>query len=321
MRAHFSAVGQSVYNRAWSPVMNKIVKQLKRKGYAITKDENLQWWRQPDDVKIDTDIGSDVIFYANRTNDKYTRPGICVGLQGPEAGYFSMDSIGVWPCLDITYEDRYKPVDSSFYFDEYITSLKENKTNHYHNRYLNPGKDSPVTEVPDDHVLLLLSHSNDKWISNQVWRVWQLARQAKENGYNVVIKVDPELTCTKEGLVDGAKMDKLQSWINDLKDYATILTGLESLHDILKKTRVCVTDENNIHLEPFMYKVPVLTHGNPPYRHHVKTIVHNWEYLEAIENLDWFDHQKQYNWLQWYVRNYLCEHDDTVYNRLSELGI
>ena len=320
MRAHFSAVGQPVYNRAWSPVMNKLVSQLQKRNYTITKDDDLMWWRQPNDITSDIDTGADVIIYANRTNDKYNRRGLCVGLQGPEPGYFSLDSIGVWPCLETTYNDKYMPVEPSFYFNEMVSLLIEGKVNHYHNNYLNPGKNSPEVNVPEDHILFILGKSQDNWQTNRSNRIWQLARQSKEHGYNVVIKIDPELTCTHEGLPDGTKLDKLQNFIHDLEPYATILTGLESLHDILKNTRVCVLDENNINLEPFMYNVPILTHGNPPYRNHVKTIVHNWEYLESLENMDWFDKERQYNWFQWYVTQHLCENEKDIDRRLDELG-
>ena len=95
----------------------------------------------------------------------------------------------------------------------------------------------------------------------------------------------------------------------------------ESLHDILPKTKVCIMDDSVYNLEPFMYDVPIITHMAPPYRHSVKQIYHEHELIPAINDLSWFDVEKQRSWFNWYVTSYLCNDESSIRRRLEDFQV
>ena len=68
-----------------------------------------------------------------------------------------------------------------------------------------------------------------------------------------------------------------------------------------------------------MYDVPVITLGAPPYRHWVKQIYHPHEIIDAVENLSWFNEDRQRDWFSWFVNDYLCSDVESVSRRLDAL--
>ena len=107
MICHFSAYKRTTYNRTWAPIMNSIAKDMARRGYTLTKDPQLMWWREPDSLNITTGTveESDIVIYTDFTKDHFQKPGLYVGLSGPEPGSFTIDNVGVWPHLEQTYID------------------------------------------------------------------------------------------------------------------------------------------------------------------------------------------------------------------------
>ena len=328
MIVHFSALRRFQYNRAWAPVMNIIAKEFRNRGYTIQRDSALLWWREPDNVHVGNSDNADVIIYTDKTQDS-NRPGLYVGLQGPEPGYFSIDRVGVWPHLEQTYTipEDLSVMEANFYFSEAVGLWKDAKISHYNNPKLNLGKDSPIVEVPDNHVLLIWTAMENEWSPG--WnRQRVIFKKLLEEDVPVVVKYDPQFMLKSDGTIDPNKMDRHKDWIDFVEGDAVVLTGLESLHDILPKSKCVVMDEHVINLEPFMYNKPILCTGNPPYRHFVKQIHHAHQLMPAINDLSWFHTDIQWSdtqfptswdWFQWYVSKYLCSDVESVSRRLDKL--
>ena len=328
MIVHFSALRRFQYNRAWAPVMNIIAKEFRNRGYTIQRDSALLWWREPDNVHVGNNDNADVIIYTDKTQDN-NLPGLYVGLQGPEPGYFSIDRVGVWPHLEQTYTipEDLSVMEANFHFSEAVGLWKDAKISHYNNSKLNLGINSPPVEVPDNHVLLIWTAMENEWSPG--WnRQRVIFKKLLEADLPVVVKYDPQFMLKSDGTIDPNKMDRHKEWIDYVEGDAVVLTGLESLHDILPKSRCVVMDEHVINLEPFMYNKPILCTGNPPYRHYAKQIHHAHQLIPAIKDLSWFHTDRQwsdtqtpttYDWFQWYVSKYLCNDVESVSRRLDEL--
>lgn len=327
MIAHFSSLRKTQYNRAWAPSMNLIVKALQDRGYTITKDATLMWWREPDGVKVDNSAHADIVFYTDFTHDSFQPKGLYVGLQGPEPGYFSIDTVGVWPNLEQTYMRKFplakdvKEQKSNHSWQEYINLCKLGKVSHWHNERLNLGKNSPEVNVPDNHVLLMITGNEGQWDAGKWERTKHILNKLLQEDIPIVVKYDPRFLLKSDGTVDPNKLSRQKDVLENLSQNLTVITGLESLHDILPKSRVCIVDEDLINLEQFMYNVPIITHGAPPYRHFVKQIFHEHELIPAIRDTSWHDFSKSCNWLQWYCNDYLCRDNESVIRRLDQLGL
>ena len=325
MKAHFSSHTKSSYDRAWAPAMSLIANELHERGYVVSKDPDLMWRNEPDFVTMDSYEEDDLIIYTDCDSKLTPYKGLYVSLQGPEPGYFSIDRVGKWPYLEQTYDAMPAPIlntDSDFYFNEFITLLKENKTNKYHNKSLSLGKDSPEPkDLPDNHILILVSSFDDKWRDG-----WQrlgvvLNTLLNELSDPIVVKFDPAFLLTPSGNVDEDRLEGASKIMESMEGNVIHYTGLESLHDILKKTKICIMDEAVNDLEPFMYPVPIITHGAPPYRKYVKQVYHEHELVPAIKDISWFDHGIQYAWLKWFVMHYLCCDKKSVFTRLNDLHL
>lgn len=328
MICHFSGLSKLVYNRAWAPPMNIIAKDMMKRGYTITRDSNIMWWREPDGVQEGSVDNADIVIYANFTQDTFQKPGLHVGLQGPEPGYFSIDRVGVWPYLDQTYRDvsktdalNFDNHDPNFGFDESIGLWKENKVSHYNNINLNPGKNSPLPEnVPEDHVLFLISGNNDAWNTERWHRIKKSINTLIAEEIPVVVKYDPKFLLKGDGTIDPKKHMQHEQVLNNLSAFVQVYTNLVSLHDLLPKSRAVILEDTVINLEPLMHYKPIIVLGSNPYSKHIaKELVHEHQLLKHIKDLSWHDKHKQHNWLQWYVMEYLCNDELSVSKRLDKL--
>lgn len=334
MICHFSAYKRTTYNRTWAPIMNSIAKDMARRGYTLTKDPQLMWWREPDSLNITTGTveESDIVIYTDFTKDHFQKPGLYVGLSGPEPGSFTIDNVGVWPHLEQTYIDitylkrdvMLSVTDSNHYWNEYLSLFKESKTNHFNNPDLNPGTNSPSPgELEKDFVLCLIDGNyTDPWDESR-WERWKvIINNLLGKNIPVVVKYDPRFLLTSEGKVDPNKLEAQKGVLENLGQHVKVFTGLESLHDIVPQARAVIVEDTNFTLEPLMYLKPILVLGKNPYSHIcAKEIVHEHQIIDALENLQWFDKNTVYAWLKWYCTQWICYSDkeESLQARLDDL--
>ncbi len=320
MICHFSSHSKASYNRTWAPIMNMIASEMSRRGYMLTKDAELLWNNGPE---FGNGMGRtpDVVIYTNCNKAATPQRGLYVGLQGPMPGYFSIDSVGVWPHLAQTYnkELNYPNYCNGTDIDSLVENIKKNKINHYNNKNLNLGIDSPeITDCPEDHVLLIMNNGDLLW--TPTWtRFANIVNNLLTYDQKVVVKFEPEITLDNEGNIDEIKKQNMENLFKQFEGHITCYWGNESLHDILPKTKVCIMDDLVYNLEPFMYDVPIITHMAPPYRHAVKQIYHEHELIPAVNDIcEWFDADKQRLWFNWYITSYLCNDEDSIRRRLED---
>lgn len=319
MICHFSSHSKANYNSTWAPIMNMIAKEFSRRGYILTKDNELMW-RGPD---FGNGMGRtpDVVIYTNCNKSVTPQRGLYVGLQGPIPGYFSIDSVGVWPHLEQTYQEPTYPDIRDTDVDSLVNNIKKSKINHYNNKHLNKGSDSDVViDCPKDHVLLIMNAGDINW-SNTWTRFANIVNNLLAYDQKVVVKFEPEITLDSEGNVDKTKKQNMETLFKQFEGHVKCYWNSESLHDILPKTKVCIMDDSVYNLEPFMYDVPIITHMAPPYRHSVKQIYHEHELIPAIDDLSWFDVEKQRSWFNWYVTSYLCNDESSIRRRLEDFQV
>jgi len=325
MNVHFSSHSKHALKKSWAKPMSLIAYYFQNEGYKVTCDPDLLWWQEPSFVTHGEPDDDAIIIYTDCNRSVTPKKGLYVGLQGPMPGYFSIDKVGVWPNLEQTYIPIPKNVSHSYYeddltkFNEIITDIKESKLNQFHNPNLNLGWDSPMPfNVPDDHILLIATHFDDVWRHGWNRMGVILNTLLSEQDRPIVVKFNPEFLLTPSGHTDDKKLEGVREMVESMDDNVTLYTGLESLHDILPMTRLCILDEYVDNLEPFMYNVPIITHGAPPYRNFVKQIYHQHELMEAVNDLSWFN-DSALHWLHWYMTKYLCCDEGSVNRRLYEL--
>jgi len=298
--------------------MTLIANDMSKRGYMITKDSDLNWFNAPGALAQRTDEDPDIVIYTDCDRMDTPQQGWYVGLQGPEPGYFSLDTIGTWPHLQQTYDWPYRTI-ADHQGDAFpiVKDIQEAKLNHLHNKNLNVGWDSPEPKgLPDDHILIIVKNSETGWRST--WTRWAtICNHLLANDFPVVVKFDPELMLDYKGNPDKSKEADLKGLLAQMDGHVTCYTGLESLHDILPSTRACVFDESIDNLEPFMYGVPVITHGNPPNHLYTKNIYHQHELIPAITEP--FNFESQEKWFGWYVTEYLCKDEKSVSKRIDKL--
>ena len=322
MNVHFSSHAKSSYNRNWAPIMNTIASAFMSKGYTCTKDPDLIWWQEKDGIDISAPDEGDVHIYTDCTHDKPTVKGIHVGLCGPMPGYFTLSSIGTWPHLEPTYTRPELNFPSPGWpigdTESIVNHIKTTKINHFHNRHLNVGKDSPIADVPDNHVLVIAGQMDTGWRNG--WKRFGiiLNKLLSEQDSPIVVKFDPRYLLNAKGELDDSKVESNRAMIDSMEGNVISLVGLESLHDVLPKSRVCIMDEMVENLEPFMYDVPIVTVGAPPYRHFVKQIHHEHELISAIDDVSWHSSEKQRMWFDWFVANYACYDEESTLRRLED---
>ena len=313
MICHFSSHSKNSYNGVWHNIMMSIAYEMNKRGYVLTKDGDLNW----NGPEFGDGLGRtpDIVIYTNCNHYVTPQKGWYVGLQGPAPGYFSIDKVGCWPHLESTYTPKLSaPIPK--YPEKLVYDIKQQKLNHYNNKHLNRSEE--ITNVPKDHVLLIMSASDQSW--TPTWtRFATICNMLLANDHKIVVKFTPEIALDNKGERDTRKIEQLEHLFKQFEGNLTCYYKHESLHDILPHSKAVIVEDNIQNLEPFMYDVPVITLGAPPYRHWVKQIYHAHEIVPAVENLSWFNEDRQRDWFSWYVNDYLCSDMESVARRIDQL--
>ena len=163
-----------------------------------------------------------------------------------------------------------------------------------------------------------MSASDQSW--TPTWtRFATICNMLLANDHKIVVKFTPEIALDNKGERDTRKIEQLEHLFKQFEGNLTCYYKHESLHDILPHSKAVIVEDNIQNLEPFMYDVPVITLGAPPYRHWVKQIYHAHEIIPALENLSWFNPDRQRDWFSWYVNEYLCSDMESVARRIDQL--
>ena len=112
----------------------------------------------------------------------------------------------------------------------------------------------------------------------------------------------------------------LNKQIDKWKDAGNqVITGYESIHSVLHKTRVAITENSTAGIECMMHNVSIISYGYPDYHWITKDLRILTELKGYIKDLSWYNADQSQQFLIWYIYDYLCNDIPSTYNRLGEI--
>ena len=137
-----------------------------------------------------------------------------------------------------------------------------------------------------------------------------------DNKDPIVIKLHPFLK-DRSNIEDWGRMiEKIKLW--NEKGH-TLIYGMESIHDILPKTKLVILENSTAGMECMMYDVPIITFGCPEYRWICKELRQIVDLNRFKNDLSWFNKELSRKFLVWYIRDWLCYDAKSTKRRLKEL--
>ena len=174
-----------------------------------------------------------------------------------------------------------------------------------------------VKNVRDDHILIIGQMPEDETVHGfgfgDHWKkMCMIIDKLKDE--NLVIKLHPRITKASHIIRD------LNKQIDKWKDAGhQVITGYESIHSVLHKTRVAITENSTAGIECMMHNVPIISYGYPDYHWITKDLRILTELKGYIKDLAWYNADQSQQFLIWYIYDYLCNDIPSTYNRLGEI--
>lgn len=301
----------------------------------VSKSRSIGGLVLPDYVKIGIVDNPEHIYVYNHTtaydiNKKgwfVGRKNLIIKPSGPGSQHFTIDDVGYASHSSITYKE---PNYLRKYINDEVEPFYETKVKEWINGKINKWDEDwevndfsePKVDIPNEHVLFIGQMPGDetctKFSFGDHWTKFVSLINSIQTQYNIIIKLHPYLLQEKNlhwTDQQGIK-EKISEW--EGKGY-TVLSGFESLHNILPKTRVAVIENSTSGLECLMHNVPIISYGYPEYHWVTKDLRHAINLSEYVADLSWYDKDKAQAWLTWYSENYACEDKDSTLSRLKEL--
>ena len=163
--------------------------------------------------------------------------------------------------------------------------------------------------IPDDHILIIGQMPEDETVDgfgfgDHIKKLSMIVDKLKNE--NLVIKIHPRY--------------KNKNLINKWKEEGhLVITGYESIHSILPKTKVAITENSTAGIECMMHDVPIISYGYPDYHWITKDLRILTEINNYVDDLSWFDIEDSRKFLYWYIFDYLCYDINSTVNRLQQL--
>lgn len=255
------------------------------------------------------DSQADIHFYNHFANENNLPGAIIVKPTAPTSKHFQMCKEGYANSSAITFDDpcwwaftKIKPNQWNT-----IQDMVKRRANKWDDSILLKWKDSKG--IPDDHILVIAQMPDDETVhgfgfGDHIVKLKMIVK--KLQGRNVVIKLHPRY-----------KNPVLVKYWEDAGH--TVITGYQSIHSILPKTKVAIIDNSTAGIECMMHDVPIISYGYPDYHWITKDLRILTRLNKYIDNLQWFNKTQSREFLCWYVFNYLCNDIPTTTRRLKEL--
>src|SRR6056300_57701 len=187
----------------------------------------------------------------------------------------------------------------------------------FENRVIDNTKWNYVKNVRDDHILIIGQMPEDETVHGfgfgDHWKkMCMIIDKLKDE--NLVIKLHPRITKASHIIRD------LNKQIDKWKDSGhQVITGYESIHSVLPKTRLAIVENTTAGIECMMHDVPIISHGYPDYHWITKDLRILTELRGYIKDTSWFNQKLSRQFLIWYIYDYLCYDIPSTYNRLGEI--
>ena len=253
---------------------------------------------------------ADIHFYNHIVNDSQSDNMIIVKPTAPTSKHFALDTLGYANSSSLAFnkplqvEMRYWPKKDW----DIITDLINKKSNKWDDSILLKWR-KPKIKIPEDHILVIGQMPDDETVhgfgfGDHIVKLKMIVD--KLHSRNVVIKLHPRY--------------KNPVLVKKWEDAGhTVITGYQSIHSILPKTRVAITENSTAGIECMMHDVPIISYGYPDYHWITKDLRILTRLNNYIDNLQWFNKKQSRDFLCWYVFNYLCTDVESTVERLEEL--
>lgn len=247
----------------------------------------------------------------------------------PSPEHFTLDSEGYAAASSITYKKpNFLGYNSSNFFSNTVPEIIESRPNKWSDRSWCGFRSKETLNIPNNHILVLGQLPNDETCSNMSFgdhfsKLKSIIRTISHLP-DVVIKLhphllDPELDEeeVEENYVPNSEyIEAIAEWE---AQGITVLTGYDSLFDILPFTRVAIVDNSTSGLECLIHQVPVISYGYPEYHWVTKDLRHLHKLPEYIKDTSWYNAEQANSFIAWYFERYLCSDLASTKRRILEI--
>jgi hypothetical protein len=237
---------------------------------------------------------------------------------GPGPEYFSLDTLGYASYSSITYNKPLYDSVNEVEFEQIVGNLKNNRANKWDKTSDVPSFTSPSQDIPSNHTLVLGQMPGDETVTKfsfgeHFTKLTQIVNEIDKT-FPIVVKLHPYLLINSNRELCNFYNSKINEWRSS---GITVLSGFESLHDILPNTRVAVVENSTAGIECMLYSIPIISYGFPEYHWITRELRHLVNINNYIEDLSWFSLEGSKKFTIWYLRDYLCSNLKSTVNRLK----
>lgn len=335
-RANICAARFREINGAWKIMYNQVLDSLEHLGYEVAISDQLKIGsgkykksiirglqdesRQKDLFVYNHTYRQDLIdkeIYRSE-NSLFLKP------TGPTPAHYTIDRLGYGSYLSIAYEKpNFENYDYRDFFDKKVKKWIENDENKWSDRP-KLRSISSTHNIPDNHILVLGQMTADETVTNfsfgNHWKkLLRIVQEVQKRKDPIVIKLHPEYynSLRKSNRASSRGLDdQIIKWMGA---GITVITDLTSLHDVLPKTKVAITENSTSGIECMLHSVPIISYGYPEYHWITKDLRHVCALNPSINDMSWFDVEKARSFIAWYCEEYMCYDYDSTVRRLKQL--
>ena len=231
----------------------------------------------------------------------------------PTSKHFQIDTLGYANSSSITFNrpdfDNRK-IDNTEW--NYVNDLIKERANKWDDSIMLKWKDAK--NIKDDHILIIGQKPDDETVNGfgfgDHWKKLCMIINKLEDE-NLVIKLHPS---------EDRKLQMEAKTIEKWKEKGhQVITGYQSIHSVLPKTRVAIVENTTAGIECMMHDVPIISYGYPDYHWITKDLRILTELKGYINDMSWFNQRTSRKFLIWYIFDYLCYDIPSTQNRLGEI--
>jgi hypothetical protein len=239
----------------------------------------------------------------------HTNNNIIFKPTAPTSKHFALDTIGYANASTLAYE---KPLDDIFEDIERmdwvsIQNLRLTSPNKWDDSILLKWR--KAENIKDDHILIIGQMPDDETVNgfgfgNHINKLELIVDKLSDE--NIIIKLHPRYK----------NKQLVQKW-TDAGHH--VITGFDSIHSILPKTRVAIIDNSTAGIECLMHEVPIISYGWPEYHWATKKLQTLPQLKDLVNDLSWHREVYARSFIEWYINHYLCFDINSTVRRLNQI--
>jgi hypothetical protein len=339
MRVNFCANRYIEIYGGWYNAYKSVMDCFNELGFEVRLSPGLRMEEIPEYAKVGIEDSPDDIYVYNHTyKEDLEADGFYLGLKTfiikntlPSPNHFTLDSLGYAASSSITYKKpQYKNYDSKNFFKNTVPRLVDERQNKWSDReWCEFTSSKEDLMLPDNHILILGQLPMDETcramsFGHNFIKICNIVSSLESLEDSIVVKLhphlmsgDPELSGEETDWID---YEILQNRIDLWRSKGiTVLTGYESLYDVLPHTRVGIVENSTSGFETLMFEVPLISYGLPEYHWVTKDLRHVHKIKEYVTDLSWYNKKDANSFTAWYFEKYLCHNKETAMTRVLEI--